>query len=169
MRLCMDDQITIIKNAKFEAWMFLCHGAFNTQHKLYCNQSGRVVGVDEMVKLNDREFVESIFAVQSRIQSLKLTQEELCLICAFVVMTTDECTVKDAAITEESQNLLLRCLFYLFQKNGHNEAIKFAHFISCLMQLRTVKKQHKEAKETMYKYWVGKIEFPPLLFEMWSS
>lgn len=66
--------------------MILCHSAFNTLHRLYCNQSGRIVGFDEMTKLNSREFVEAIFAIQSRIQKLMLTQEELCLLGSLAIM-----------------------------------------------------------------------------------
>lgn len=81
----------------------------------------------------------------------------------------DDCIVKDIAVIEESQRLLLRCLFYLFKKNGQSETKKFAQIISCLMQLRTVKELYNEAQEMLINDWAGKIELPPLLFEMWSS
>lgn len=68
--------------------MFLCHSAFNTLHRLYCNQSGRIVGFDEMTKLNSKEFVEAIFSIQSRIQKLMLTQEEICLVGSLAIMLT---------------------------------------------------------------------------------
>lgn len=167
--LPVHDQITILKNSKFEVWMILCHRAFNPEHKLYVSQSDRICSFEEMTKLNDYDFVESIFSVQRRIKRLNLTQEESCMLAAFALMLTDDCVITDTAIADKSQDVLLKCLFCLFQKRQSNGRMRFAEVISCMVQLRTVKKEHSKAEEKLVKDWVGEIEFPPLLYEIWSS
>lgn len=168
-RTPVEDQISIIKNGKFEAWMIMTNGAFNPKHKLYATSSGRIVDFEEMTRFNDEDIVDSLFQIQARIRKLGLTQEEACILGALAVMLTDDCVIKEVAVVEQSQELLLQCLLYLFQKNGYSEMMHFAESVSCLTQLRTLKKYHFQAAENMMKEWVDKIEFPPLLFEMWSS
>ncbi len=69
---------------------------------------------------------------------------------------------------EVSQHVLLDALEYHLQKTRPAQPYAFAHFILCLMELRTLVHTHAKAEEKMTLEW-SDIKYPPLLLEMWST
>ena len=56
--------------------MICTHRLFNVEHSLYTEQSGRIVSMDEMKKVNNCAFVDAMFDIEGRIQKLNLSREE---------------------------------------------------------------------------------------------
>ena len=68
--------------------MICTHRLFNVEHSLYTEQSGRIVSMDEMKKVNNCAFVDAMFDIEGRIQKLNLSREETCIFAALCVMCT---------------------------------------------------------------------------------
>ena len=77
--------------------------------------------------------------------------------------------VRNVELIEKSQALILECLLYLFQKYHSNDRLRFAQFMSCLLLARTIKEHHVRAEESFASEWGTQVDFPPLLYEIWSS
>jgi len=167
--LCMDDQIAIIKASRFDCWMFMCHRSFNPEKRLYLTLDSKIINMEEMLKLNDHDIIESMFSLQQRIKDLKLTLEETCIVSAFSVMFTDHCQLRNTDVVECSQEKLLNCLHFLFNKYHPEDKLRFPKLISCLMMMRSAKEDHHKAEEQFASDWASVVNFPPLLYEMWSS
>jgi hypothetical protein len=69
--------------------MLLSQRAFNPDEKLFINQGGQVISVDDLDSLCDEHSVnDKIFEFQKKLHKLDLTQEENCTLAAMSVMTT---------------------------------------------------------------------------------
>jgi hypothetical protein len=69
--------------------MILAQRAFNPAEKLYTNNGGRVISIDEMNALSDSsEANEILFQFQGKLQKLGLHEEENCVLAAMCVMST---------------------------------------------------------------------------------
>jgi len=67
--------------------MILSQRTFNADLRLYHTQDG-AVSFDDLCQFNSDELVTSAFELQSRLQSLQLSDEENCVLAAFTVMST---------------------------------------------------------------------------------
>ncbi len=76
--------------------------------------------------------------------------------------------LKDPDSVEVSQHVLLDALQHHLRKTRPDQPHAFAHFILCLMELRTLVYTHAKAEEKMTLEW-SDIKYPPLLLEMWST
>jgi len=75
--------------ARYDVWMILSQCTFNTKLRLHHSYNGTVVSIDDLCQFNpDSSHFESLFDIQSRLQSLCLTTEENCVLAAFTVMST---------------------------------------------------------------------------------
>jgi len=69
--------------------MVLGQGAFNPTEKLYINNDGRVISIDEMNSLSDANVVNcEMFELQGKLQKLALKEDENCILAALSVMAT---------------------------------------------------------------------------------
>jgi hypothetical protein len=69
--------------------MILAQCAFNPAEKLYINNSGHVISIDEMDTLcNMPEENKMLFEFQAKLQKLGLNEEENCILAAMCVMSS---------------------------------------------------------------------------------
>jgi len=69
--------------------MILSQRVFNTELQLHHTHDGAVFSFEDLCQFNgDSSLVESVFELQSRLQSLCLSDEENCIVAAFAVMFT---------------------------------------------------------------------------------
>ena len=79
----------VVPASRYDYAMILGQRLFNPSLRLHHTLAGDVLSFEEMCKFNsDRAQVESVFETQSRLQRLRLTDEENCMLAAFTVMTT---------------------------------------------------------------------------------
>ncbi|ESO12853.1 hypothetical protein HELRODRAFT_184851 [Helobdella robusta] len=149
--------------------MIFCHKLFNVEHMLYTTQSGKVAHVDDMKRMKNCEFLDAMFHLEGYLQRMQLSVEETCIMGAVCVMFPDTCNLQDPHLVEKSQNLVLECLYYLFRKYHPEDKLRFAHFISCVLQMRTLKEIQMREEEAFVMEWGGKVEIPKLVYEIWSS
>ena len=55
------------------------------------------------------------------------------------------------------------------QKISFRRSAEIQEFIDCLLKLRTVKELHRQEEESFVSEWLGKLEIPKLVYEIWSS
>ena len=69
-------------------WMILSQRTFNTELRLHHCYNGTVLSIDDLAQFStDCSHFESLFEIQSKLQSLHLTTEENCTLAAFTVMS----------------------------------------------------------------------------------
>jgi len=84
----------VVLASRYDVHMILGQRSFNPALRLHHTLSGDVLSFDEMCKFySDQSLMESAFESQARLQSLRLTDEENCMLAAFAVMSTgtNEC------------------------------------------------------------------------------
>ena len=81
--------------SRYDVWMILSQCTFNTKLRLHHWYNGTVLSMDDLAQFNtDLGHFESAFEIQSRLQSLRLSTEENCVLAAFTVMSTGmQCSV----------------------------------------------------------------------------
>jgi hypothetical protein len=77
--------------------------------------------------------------------------------------------LEDAAQVSRCHSLLLECFLHLVGKYHSGDRLFIAHVVDVLTELRTVRESHKFIEEQLAQQWCDKVDFPPLLYEMWSS
>ena len=70
--------------------MIICHRLFDTKHRLYATQSGKIVSVEDMLKYQEGhlEMIDLIFSLEGKFQKLEMSIEEMCIMSALCVMLT---------------------------------------------------------------------------------
>jgi hypothetical protein len=165
----IEDQISVIKSSRFEAWMILNHKMFNQEKRLYTTVFGKTICEEVMLMIHSASYIENLFLINQRIRSLKLDYDEMCILAALVMMSADRCVLQDRKRVEESQSLMLTCLQYLFAKLRPDEPLVFARVVAVLMELRNTHQLHESEDQVIAANWFDKIHIPPLVYEMWSS
>jgi hypothetical protein len=85
----LDSYYDVYLASRFDCWMILAQCAFNPVEKLYTNNGGHVISIDEMDTLSDmHEENEGLFEFQAKLQKLGLNEEENCILAAMCVMST---------------------------------------------------------------------------------
>jgi len=87
--VCVHGEFLVVSASRYDVHMILGQRSFNPALQLHHTLDGDVLSVDEMSKFSgDASLMESVFESQSRLQGLRLTDEENCLLAAFTVMST---------------------------------------------------------------------------------
>jgi hypothetical protein len=90
-----------VAGSRFEAWLVSAHKAFNVDHFLFTHVCGYTLHIEEMSKVHDLDFLQSLFKVAARMKKLQLTTEE-------------ECILKGLSILSRGENILKYILIHLF-------------------------------------------------------
>ena len=78
----------VLSASRYDVHMVLGQRLFNPVLRLHHTLDGDVLSLDDCCKFNsDRSHIESVFDTQSRLQSLHLTDQENCLLAAFIVVS----------------------------------------------------------------------------------
>jgi hypothetical protein len=81
---------------------------------------------------------------------------------------SDECDLKNPKKVEESQEVLTKAFQHIIQKTRPDDKFFFLKCLHLWMELRNLHEMHTKEESRFVSDWSQKIEFPPLLYEMWS-
>ena len=70
---------------------------------------------------------------------------------------------------EEAQHLMLRALCYLFSKNHADRPLMIGKAVAVITEMRSLSYLRKKEEEKFVLDWSDKLEFPQLMYEMWST
>ncbi|CAC5385736.1 unnamed protein product [Mytilus coruscus] len=166
--LCLEDQAALIKVSRFEFWFigyqrFVCPNLeVTTGGMKQCHHK------TELAKVVGSEFVEELFEHSRKLQSLKLTCDDIAVLRSFLVVSPDRCTLKDRDAVEKIQWKLLMCMKYLFEVNHKPEERYLSKVLDRVASLRVLSEMNEKRAQSI------KLEWPilknhPLLVELMSG
>ncbi|XP_029653424.1 probable nuclear hormone receptor HR3 [Octopus sinensis] len=168
MDLSQDDQIMLLKAGSFElALIRLC--------RVYESSSKRVIFGPVFLPLKtfsafneiERALQERIFEFVDSMISLKLSEGELALMSALILIRTDRPGLKDMEDIQKLHEKVLTALKLEVGKNHKEEETTLAKLLGHVEELRNLGGRHIDVLN-MFKRSAPDVEFPALHKELFS-
>ncbi|XP_075417889.1 nuclear receptor subfamily 1 group D member 1 isoform X1 [Tenrec ecaudatus] len=142
--LSQHDQVTLLKAGTFEVLMVRFASLFNVKDQTVMFLSRTTYSLQELGAMGMGDLLSAMFDFSEKLSSLALTEEELGLFTAVVLVSADRSGTEDSASVEQLQETLLRALRALVLKNRPLETSRFTKLLLKLPDLRTLNNMHSE-------------------------
>ncbi|XP_075162054.1 ecdysone-induced protein 75B isoform X3 [Haematobia irritans] len=162
--LSQDDKFTLLKAGLFDALFVRLICMFdNSINSIIC-LNGQVMRRDAIQNgANARFLVDSTFNFAERMNSMNLTDAEIGLFCAIVLITPDRPGLRNIELIERMYNRLKGCLQTIINQNRPDQPEFMGKLLETMPDLRTLSTLHTE------KLVVFRTEHKELLRQqMWS-
>ncbi|GAB0099064.1 Ecdysone-induced protein 75B, isoform A [Sergentomyia squamirostris] len=162
--LTQDDKFTLLKAGLFDALFVRLICMFDSSINSIICLNGQVMRRDAIQNgANARFLVDSTFNFAERINSLQLTDAEIGLFCAIVLITPDRPGLRNVELIEKMYTRLKACLQTVITQKRPDQPEFMAELLKTLPDLRTLSTLHTE------KLVVFRTEHKELLRQqMWS-
>ncbi|XP_063305394.1 nuclear receptor ROR-alpha isoform X3 [Pelobates fuscus] len=169
MELCQNDQIVLLKAGSLEVVFIRMCRAFDSQNNtVYFD--GKYAGIEVFKSLGCEDFMSFVFEFGKSLCSLHLTEDEIALFSAFVLMSGDRSWLQEKLKIEKLQQKIQLTLQHVLQKNHREDGI-LTKLICKVSTLRALCGRHAEklmAFKAIYPDIV-RHHFPPLYKELFTS
>ncbi|XP_023203043.1 nuclear receptor ROR-alpha isoform X1 [Xiphophorus maculatus] len=175
MELCQNDQIVLLKAGSLEVVFVRMCRAFDSQNNtVYFD--GKYAGPDVFKSLGCDDLISSVFEFGKNLCSMHLSEDEIALFSAFVLMSAVKCIPPDRSWLQEKvkveklQQKIQLALQHVLQKNHREDGI-LTKLICKVSTLRALCSRHTE-KLTAFKAIypdIVRAHFPPLYKELFGS
>ncbi|XP_074080098.1 nuclear receptor subfamily 1 group D member 1 isoform X2 [Macrotis lagotis] len=142
--LSQHDQVTLLKAGTFEVLMVRFASLFNVKEQTVMFLSRTTYSLQELGAMGMGDLLSAMFDFSEKLSSLALTEEELGLFTAVVLVSADRSGMENSASVEQLQETLLRALRALVLKNRPSETSRFTKLLLKLPDLRTLNNMHSE-------------------------
>lgn len=142
--LTQQDQVTLLKAGTFEVLMVRFASLFDVRERSLRFLSGATYSLPELQSMGMGELLSSMFDFSEKLASLNLSQEELGIFTALVLVSADRSGMENASLVEQLQETLIRALRSLILKNSPNDISRFTKLLLRLPDLRTLNSMHSE-------------------------
>ncbi|XP_046807160.1 ecdysone-induced protein 75B, isoforms C/D-like isoform X2 [Lucilia cuprina] len=162
--LSQDDKFTLLKAGLFDALFVRLICMFdNSINSIIC-LNGQVMRRDAIQNgANARFLVDSTFNFAERMNSMNLTDAEIGLFCAIVLITPDRPGLRNIELIEKMYSRLKGCLQTIINQNRPDQPDFMSKLLETMPDLRTLSTLHTE------KLVVFRTEHKELLRQqMWS-
>jgi len=162
--LTQDDKFTLLKAGLFDALFVRLICMFDSSINSIICLNGQVMRRDAIQNgANARFLVDSTFNFAERMNSMNLTDAEIGLFCAIVLITPDRPGLRNLELIEKMYSRLKGCLQYIVAQNRPDQPEFLAKLLETMPDLRTLSTLHTE------KLVVFRTEHKELLRQqMWS-
>ncbi|KAF3854824.1 hypothetical protein F7725_022879 [Dissostichus mawsoni] len=169
MELCQNDQIVLLKAGSLEVVFVRMCRAFDSQNNtVYFD--GKYAGPDVFKSLGCDDLISSVFEFGKNLCSMHLSEDEIALFSAFVLMSADRSWLQEKVKVEKLQQKIQLALQHVLQKNHREDGI-LTKLICKVSTLRALCSRHTE-KLTAFKAIypdIVRAHFPPLYKELFGS
>uniref|UniRef100_H3BEA7 RAR related orphan receptor C n=2 Tax=Latimeria chalumnae TaxID=7897 RepID=H3BEA7_LATCH len=168
MELCQNDQIVLLKAGSMEVVFVRMCRAFNPENNTIFFE-GNYAGPEVFKSLGCSDLVTAVFDFSRGMCSLHLSEQEIALFTARVLISADRQWLQEKFKVERLQSNVEHAFKQLLQKN-HRQGIH-TKLLSKVANLRTLCSQHIEKLRgfrQMYPLIVHSL-FPPLYKELFAS
>ncbi|XP_053322622.1 nuclear receptor subfamily 1 group D member 2 [Spea bombifrons] len=142
--LSQHDQVNLLKAGTFEVLMVRFASLFDAKERTVTFLSGKKYSVDELRTMGAGDLLNSVFDFSEKLSALQLSEEEMSLFTAVVLVSADRSGIENVNSVEALQETLIRALRTLIMKNHHNEASTFTKLLLKLADLRSLNNMHSE-------------------------
>uniref|UniRef100_A0A671UIB3 RAR related orphan receptor A n=1 Tax=Sparus aurata TaxID=8175 RepID=A0A671UIB3_SPAAU len=169
MDLCQNDQIVLLKAGSLEVIFVRMCRMFDSQNNTVFFD-GKFAGPDVFRALGCDDLISSVFDFAKSMCSLHLSEDELALFSAFVLLSADRSWLQEKLQVEKLQQKTQLALQHVLQKNQREDGL--LHKLRCKVSaLRSLCSRHTEklsAFRAVYPDIVG-THFPPLYKELFGA
>ncbi|XP_051505432.1 nuclear receptor ROR-alpha B-like isoform X2 [Myxocyprinus asiaticus] len=169
MELCQNDQIVLLKAGSLEVVFVRMCRAYNSQNNTVYFDS-RYAGPEVFKALGCDDLISSVFEFAKSLNSLQLSEDEIGLFSAYVLMSADRCWLQEKTRVDKLQQKIKLALQHLLQKNQRDEGI-LTKLVCKVSTVRMLCRRHLEklsAFRALYPEMVH-TRFPPLYKELFGS
>ncbi|KAM9317704.1 nuclear receptor ROR-alpha A-like [Pholidichthys leucotaenia] len=169
MDLCQNDQIVLLKAGSLEVVFVRMCRVFDSQNNtVYFD--GKLAGPDVFKALGCDDLVTSVFDFAKSMCSLQLSEDELALFSAFVLLSADRSWLQEKLQVEKLQQKTELALQRVLQKNQREDGVLTK--LRCKVSaLRSLCSRHMEKLSTFRAIYpdVVRMHFPPLYKELFAA
>ncbi|OCT74164.1 nuclear receptor subfamily 1 group D member 2 [Xenopus laevis] len=142
--LSQHDQVNLLKAGTFEVLMVRFASLFDAKERTVTFLSGKKYSVDELRSMGAGDLLNSVFEFSEKLSALQLSEEEMSMFTAVVLVSADRSGIENVNSVEALQETLIRALRTLIMRNHHNEASVFTKLLLKLPDLRSLNNMHSE-------------------------
>lgn len=142
--LSQHDQVSLLKAGTFEVLVVRFTSLFNVKERSVTFLSGRKYSVEALRSMGAGDLLNSMFDFTEKLQALNLSEEEMSLFTAVVLVSADRSGLENVNSVEALQETLIRALRTLITKNHPNEIAIFTKLLLKLPDLRSLNNMHSE-------------------------
>ncbi|KAJ1101921.1 hypothetical protein NDU88_006984 [Pleurodeles waltl] len=142
--LSQPDQINLLKAGTLEVLMVRFASLFDAKEHAVTFLSGKKYSVDELQCMGAGELLKSMFDFSEKLRALHLSEEEMSLFTAVVLVSADRSGIENVNSVEALQETLIRALKALVRKKHANAASTFTKLLLKLPDLRSLSNMHSE-------------------------
>ena len=84
---------SLFADCRFEVWMLAGHTAINPTEKLFTNPAGITIHRDDLMKINDEDFVSEFFRAAGLLRKLNLTNIDIALLKGITLLSRGIVTI----------------------------------------------------------------------------
>uniref|UniRef100_A0A672N5Q1 Nuclear receptor ROR-beta-like n=1 Tax=Sinocyclocheilus grahami TaxID=75366 RepID=A0A672N5Q1_SINGR len=168
MELCQNDQILLLKSGCLEVVLVRMCRAFNPLNNTVLFE-GKYGGMQIFKALGCDDLVSAVFDFAKSLCSLQLTEEEIALFTAAVLISTDRPWLMEPRKVQKLQEKIYFALQHIMQKNHLDEDVlaKLISRIPTLSALCTLHTEELQAFQQLHPETVNML-FPPLYKELFN-
>ncbi|KAK2887314.1 hypothetical protein QQF64_013627 [Cirrhinus molitorella] len=142
--LSQHDQVSLLKAGTFEVLVVRFTSLFDVKDRTVTFLSGRKYSVEALRSMGAGDLLNSMFDFTNKLQALNLSEEEMSLFMAVVLVSADRSGLENVNSVEALQETLIRALRSLITKNHPNEIAIFTKLLLKLPDLRSLNNMHSE-------------------------
>lgn len=140
--LAQDDMVTLLKGGVFEVLLVRLSCLFDGVNMVCLN--GQVLRREAVHNNSARFLLDSIFDFQEQLNSLRLSDAEIGLYCAVIIITADRPGIRNTEFVAKIHNRLKSALQFVISQNHSNHLHIMEALFKKLPDLRTLNTLHSE-------------------------
>uniref|UniRef100_A0A3B5L867 Nuclear receptor subfamily 1, group D, member 2b n=1 Tax=Xiphophorus couchianus TaxID=32473 RepID=A0A3B5L867_9TELE len=142
--LSQHDQVSLLKAGTFEVLVVRFASLFHVKERSVTFLGGQKYSVDALRTMGSGDLLSSMFDFCEKLMNLGLSEEEMSLFMAVVLVSADRSGIENVNSVEALQETLIRALRSLITRNHPNESAIFTKLLLKLPDLRSLNNMHSE-------------------------
>ncbi|XP_068431331.1 nuclear receptor subfamily 1 group D member 2b [Clinocottus analis] len=142
--LTQHDQVSLLKAGTFEVLVVRFASLFDVKDRTVTFLGGKKYNVDTLRAMGAGDLLNSMFDFSEKLINLGLSEEEMSLFTAVVLVSADRSGIENVNSVEALQETLIRAVRSLITKNHPNESAIFTKLLLKLPDLRSLNNMHSE-------------------------
>ncbi|XP_012734573.2 nuclear receptor subfamily 1 group D member 2b [Fundulus heteroclitus] len=142
--LSQHDQVSLLKAGTFEVLVVRFASLFDVTERCVTFLGGNKYSVDALRTMGSGDLLSSMFDFCEKLMNLGLSEEEMSLFTAVVLVSADRSGIENVNSVEALQETLIRALRSLITRNHPNESAIFTKLLLKLPDLRSLNNMHSE-------------------------
>ncbi|KAH9522678.1 hypothetical protein DERF_006244 [Dermatophagoides farinae] len=167
--LTQDDQLILIKLGFFEVWLVHISKTIDFIENTLTFADGSFLSRRQLELMFNHEFVGNLFHLMSGLNSLNLTDEEVALFSAIIILQSDRPQIYDVKAINKIQETIIAALKFQINKHRENEGLQttFQKLWMKINELRALGSSHSLHLQWFRTNW-SRLKLPPLFAEIFD-